>query len=98
MFTVGTTNESVRVDWIKSTLQKIPAGSAILDAGAGECQFRKFCSHLQYTSQDFAQYDGKGKVGLQTGIWDNSQIDIVSDITAIPRPNASFDAIMCTEV
>lgn len=94
----GTTNEQDRVIWIEQTLKKIPAGFTILDAGAGECQFRKFCGHLNYVSQDFAQYTGEGNVGLQTGSWDNTKLDIVSDITSIPRPDASFDAIMCTEV
>jgi ubiquinone/menaquinone biosynthesis C-methylase UbiE len=98
MFKVGTTNESARVQWIEETLKKIPEGLTILDAGAGESQFKKYCSHLKYIAQDFAQYDGTGDTGLQTGTWDNSKLDIVSDIVSIPLPNHSVDAVMCTEV
>lgn len=98
MFTVGTTNEAMRVKWIGETLKKIPEGLTILDAGAGESQFKKFCGHLKYIAQDFGEYGGAGEVGLQTGTWDNSKLDIVSDILSIPLPNHSVDAIMCTEV
>ena len=98
MFKVGTTNEVTRINWIEKTLSKIPSGLTILDAGAGESQFRKFCSHLNYIAQDFGQYDGTGDIGLQTGKWDNSKLDIVSDIVDIPLPENSVDAIMCTEV
>jgi ubiquinone/menaquinone biosynthesis C-methylase UbiE len=98
MFKVGTTNEAARVQWIEETLRKIPEGLTILDAGAGESQFKKYCSHLKYIAQDFAQYDGTGDTGLQTGTWDNSKLDIVSDIVSIPLPDHSVDAIMCTEV
>lgn len=98
MFTVGTTNESARVKWIEETLRKIPEGLTILDAGAGELQFKKFCSHLKYIAQDFGQYHGDGNIGLQTGTWDNSKLDIVSDILSIPLADHSVDAIMCTEV
>jgi len=98
MFTVGTTNELARVKWIEHTLKKIPEGLTILDAGAGESQFKKFCSHLKYIAQDFGQYTGDGEVGLQTGTWDNTRLDIVSDILSIPLPDHSVDAIMCTEV
>lgn len=97
--TVGTKNASTREKWLEATLGGLPEGWRLLDAGAGECQFRKFCQHLNYVSQDFAQYTGTGdSVGLQTGTWDTSRIDLVCDISQIPEPDQSFDAILCTEV
>lgn len=98
MFKVGTSNEVTRETWIAETLKKIPAGLTILDAGAGESPFKKYCAHLKYIAQDFGKYNGKGDKGLHTGSWDNSKLDIVSDITDIPLPDSSVDAIMCTEV
>ena len=96
---VGTRNAETREDWVRKALKMIPAGSRILDAGAGEQQFRKYCDGLGYVSQDFAKYDGTGDTsGLQTGTWNNEGLDIISDITAIPEPDGSFDAILCTEV
>jgi FkbM family methyltransferase len=96
---VGTANEMNRVSWLKKMLETLPAGLRILDAGAGELQFKYLCSHLNYVSQDFAQYNGEGTgTGLQTGVWDQSKLDIISDITTIPEPDHSFDAIMCIEV
>lgn len=97
--TVGLSNETTRQQWLKRTLKNIPKGAKILDAGAGEQQFKKYCKHLKYISQDIAEYDGKGNdKGLQTKKWDFGKLDIISDITDIPRPDKSFDAIMCTEV
>lgn len=92
-------NELPRIVWVRTELQSLPRGIRLLDAGAGEQQYKKFCQHLHYVSQDFGQYNGKGdQRGLQTGSWSYSGIDIVSDITDIPEPDASFDAILCTEV
>ena len=97
--TVGTTNETARVDWVQTALAALPAGWRLLDAGAGEQQFRKFCPHLRYVSQDFAQYVPQNNPsGLQMPAWNYGTLDIVSDIAAIPQPDASFDAILCTEV
>lgn len=99
MAIVGYNNELNRELWLQYALHRIPVGSRILDAGAGEQQFRRFCTHLDYVAQDFGGYDGRGDgVALQTGTWDQSGLDIMSDICAIPEPDESFDAIMCIEV
>jgi SAM-dependent methyltransferase len=96
---IGSNNLSNREAWLEQALNSIPKGSKILDAGAGELQYKKFCNHLLYTSQDFGQYDGMGdNIGLQTGSWDQTRIDIVSDITNIPVDSESFDAVLCVEV
>ncbi len=92
-------NEINRSEWLKAQLLALPAGTSILDAGAGELRWKDTCSHLQYVSQDFCQYDGTGNSkGLNGGNWDTSKIDIVSDIIDIPVKDCSFDAILCTEV
>ncbi|MBU0663914.1 MAG: class I SAM-dependent methyltransferase [Proteobacteria bacterium] len=96
---VGKKNEQTREVWLEKTLKAIPAGSRTLDSGAGTQQYQRFCQHLKYVSQDFAKYDGTGdSTALQIDNFDYGDLDIVSDISAIPEPDLSFDAIMCTEV
>jgi SAM-dependent methyltransferase len=65
----------------------------VLDVGAGSCPYRHLFAHCEYRAQDFTglqdeqlRYGGYGK------------FDYVSDAAAIPVPNASFDAVLCTEV
>jgi len=95
-------NDTNRQTWIKGIMERVPKGARLLDAGAGELRNRKYCTHLDYISQDFCQYkgnvNGAPQEGLQNPTWDTSNIMIVSDIVAIPASNASFDVVLCTEV
>jgi SAM-dependent methyltransferase len=81
----------VRDEWVKREAAKLPPGSRVLDAGAGASKYRPFFSHCQYRTQDFCQYSGPLVQYLQP-------IDYVCDVAKIPLPDASLDAVLCTEV
>ena len=92
-------NEDNRQVWLKKTLSGLPQGARILDAGAGKLRNQPLCGQLSYVSQDFYRYKGSGDgKGLQTGRWDTTRIDLVCDITAIPEPDAVFNATLCSKV
>lgn len=91
-------NEKTRRDRVRKSLENVSEGQTILDAWAGEMQYKQYCKHLLYTSQDFNQYDGKWDgVWGQMWSWERST-DITSDIINIPVENWSYDNILCTEV
>lgn len=87
-------NQQNRDHWVASKAQTVPADAIVLDVGAGTCRYRKEFSHCNYETHDFKRYEGyrnnkEGRYG---------EIDYISDITAIPVPENSYDAVLCTEV
>lgn len=92
-------NSESREEWVIKHLVSLPDGLTLLDAGAGEQKYRKYCGHLNYISQDFCQYKpNQDQHGLHGEKWDYSHIDIESDITCIPLEDNSVDVILCTDV
>lgn len=86
-------NQVLRDRWVATQAASLKAGSRVLDVGAGSCPYRSSFAHCEYRTQDFTalrdeqlRYGGYGA------------IDYVGDAKAIPVPDASFDAVLCTEV
>lgn len=79
--------------WVAAQAARLPAGARVLDAGAGSSPYRALFAHCRYETQDFSQLQG---AQLRHGGY--GAIDYVCDITAIPVPDETFDAVLCTEV
>jgi SAM-dependent methyltransferase len=90
-------NVRQRNAWVEEVARELPSGTHILDVGAGPAPYRSLFNHCVYETHDFAQYQGT-QHGLQKDEWGYSRLDYISDITSIPVADASFDAILCTEV
>lgn len=87
-------NQYERDFWVATQAMAIPAGSRVLDIGAGSCPYRNFFAHCEYKTQDSVQLTSNQLIG-QKGY---GEIDFRSDILSIPVVDGSFDVILCTEV
>jgi len=51
-------NRKDRDSWVERTLSNLPSGTKVLDVGASDQKkYKEHCSHLNYVSQDFCQYN-----------------------------------------
>ena len=83
-------NSFNRHQWLIEKSKTVPAGSDVLDAGAGAGPYRHLFSHCNYKTQDFCQTpSSEGKY---------TEMNYVCDIMDIPVPDRSFDVIICSEV
>lgn len=76
-------------DFIEHASISLPVGARVLDAGAGEGEYKSKFAHTRYIGADLAIGDPK---------WDYSSLDTVCDLTRLPFQTGSFDAVLCTQV
>lgn len=79
--------------WIAEQARNVPAGSRVLDVGAGSAPYRGLFAHCDYKTQDLAQLKAEQ---LRYGGY--APIDLVSAADSIPISDASVDVVLCTEV
>lgn len=72
-------------DFVRKVVEQVPSGKRVLDAGAGECSFKRFFAHAEYIAIDFAQGDSS---------WNYSNLDVIGRLEELPFPNASFDHVL----
>jgi len=94
LFDLYAFNLAQRERWVARQAMQIASGSRVLDIGAGSCPYRRFFTACDYKSHDFSGLSPDQLLG-EKGY---GAIDYVSDILSIPVPDASFDAVLCTEV
>jgi SAM-dependent methyltransferase len=76
-------------DFVKKVAAGLPPGTSLLDAGAGECVYKKYFTHCNYKSVD---------LGIGEPNWNYSRLDYVAPLHELPIEDGSFDAILCTQV
>ncbi|MEW5805351.1 MAG: class I SAM-dependent methyltransferase [Patescibacteria group bacterium] len=90
-------NQYNRDAYVARIAKTVPRGARVLDVGVGTGRYSKLFEHCQYQTQDFKRYQGDEESFLRED-WHYAKIDYVSDITAIPVSDQSFDFVLCTEV
>jgi SAM-dependent methyltransferase len=63
----------------------LPPAALLLDAGAGESQYRHLFPHCRYTAVDLAVGDAS---------WNYSKLDALANLLALPFREASFAAVL----
>jgi SAM-dependent methyltransferase len=79
----------VLFDFIERSGASLPAGTRVLDAGAGDGRYRTEFAHTRYIGVDLAV----GDVAL-----DYTGLDAICTLTGLPFDAGSFDAVLCTQV
>ncbi|WP_138992918.1 bifunctional 2-polyprenyl-6-hydroxyphenol methylase/3-demethylubiquinol 3-O-methyltransferase UbiG [Larkinella sp. C7] len=76
--------------YIRRVAQLVPAGTTLLDVGAGECQYKPFFSHARYLSTDWCGTTDHHRY--------SAGIDYICPADELPLANEQVDFVLCTQV
>ena len=74
--------------FVASAARSVPAGSAVVDAGAGEAPYAEFFSHCRYVTVDWDRSPHPGA----------ARADVLASLDRLPFEDDEFDAALCTQV
>ncbi|MBA3845213.1 MAG: class I SAM-dependent methyltransferase [Planctomycetes bacterium] len=75
--------------FVEGVAASLPARTLLLDAGAGESAYKRFFAHCDYRAADLAVGESR---------WNYANLDYICPLDKIPVADATFDAILCTQV
>ena len=76
-------------EFVKNVAISLANNSVVLDAGAGECVYKRFFQHCIYKSIDLAVGESR---------WNYENLDYVGPLHDMPIEDEIFDAVLCTQV
>ncbi len=76
-------------DFLRAAAVAMPAGARVLDAGAGDCRYKKLFAHTRYIATDFGQVNKRYAL---------AKLDTISNLHHIPMASGGFDFVICTQV
>jgi SAM-dependent methyltransferase len=75
--------EAITEDAVEAFSKSLPDRSRVLDAGAGEGQYKHYFARHRYCGFD---------LGVGDAAWNYTQLDVLGDLAALPFRDAAFDA------
>ena len=75
--------------FVEQVAHGLPAGTLVLDAGAGECVYKRLFSHCLYKAIDLAVGESR---------WNYANLDYIGPLHDMPVESGRFDAVLCTQV
>lgn len=74
--------------FVQEVAAALPKDAVILDAGAGECAYKRFFGHCDYVAIDLA---------VGESAWNYGNLDIIGYLDRLPLAAESVDAVLSTQ-